>query len=261
MTTYESNHKSDERFWPTSPEYQSNEGEIRRSAPDSSTIYPQHWPQLDLQTNSNHGETTHYVSARTQQSHNLNSERRFRDMCLTSIASKQSARIYERVTQPYSYTQGLTRLLTVVEQRFERSKILQIARALSRSRLSLVAVALRLHDDDLLFAEQCLQRILHNYIQTIDFCKSPTIICRWNGEVAAAGKEFCALTGWSKEVLLGAESNQNLNTGERPDITTSHYRIHRGEGRGSQTLRPHSTGLIPVLLAHLLDNAILLDFY
>ena len=42
---------------------------------------------------------------------------------------------------------------------------------------------------------------------------TPTLVCRRSGEVAAVGPEFCHLTGWKRDVLLGRAPNLNLNTG------------------------------------------------
>jgi len=63
--------------------------------------------------------------------------------------------------------------------------------------------------------EKCFQRQLLEYEEFVGAVGTPTVICRRTGEVASVGKEFCLLTGWEKEVLLGVRKNGNENLGRR----------------------------------------------
>ena len=93
---------------------------------------------------------------------------------------------------------------------------------------------------------------------------TPTLVCRRSGEVAAVGPEFCHLTGWRRDVLLGQAANLNLNTGNgegpgpapppsgaRPPLAMS----------GPTTAARDPDRLQPVFLAELLDDDSAVEFY
>jgi hypothetical protein len=73
---------------------------------------------------------------------------------------------------------------------------------MARYRPSYIACTNSLDEDDLIFMEQCFQRTLLEYEKYIAYSGTPTVVWRRTGQIAAVGKEFSVLTGWSREQLL-----------------------------------------------------------
>lgn len=123
--------------------------------------------------------------------------------------------IYDTVKEPFQYVHNFHRLMGFLQRRFRTSndKLVRIAVALSSFRPSFISVTRTLNRADMVFMEKCFQRTLFEYEDFMHHGSSPTIVCRRTGEIAAVNKEFTALTGWPKEVLLGNEVNMNINTG------------------------------------------------
>ncbi|KAJ5605834.1 hypothetical protein N7510_008615 [Penicillium lagena] len=170
--------------------------------------------------------------------------------------------IYESVKEPYAYTTGFHSLTAFIQRRFSPQKTVRIAKALASIRPSFIATTKTLNRDDLVFMEKCFQRTLWEYEDFINACGTPTIVCRRTGEIAAVGKEFSILTGWKKDVLLGKESNLNVNTGGSsvPQSGTT----SRGSFTPRSSTLENSTGSgrpQPVFLAELLDDDSVVEFY
>lgn len=179
---------------------------------------------------------------------------------------RDSASIYESVKEPYPYTTGFHNMTSVLRNRLPLSKLLRIARALGEIRPSFIACTKDLTREDLVFMEKCFQRTLVEFDDFLQHCCAPTVVCRRSGEVAAANKEFTALTGWTKDVLLGKEPNRNVHIrsssngssqdGEplqRPDLSTPRSRhavLDTSNGRPQ-----------PVFLAELMDDDSVVEFY
>lgn len=181
-----------------------------------------------------------------------------RASALPTKRARDSSKVYENVTQPYSYTTGFHKMTALLQKRFSPSKTLQIAQALARIRPSFISSTRNLSHEDLVFMEKCFQRTLWEYEDFISGVGTPTIVCRRTGEVAAVGKEFSILTGWSKDVLLGKAPNLNVNTGgtSGPPGTGASSR------GGSNTPRiPDDSRTQPVFLAELLDDESAIEFY
>jgi PAS domain-containing protein len=136
--------------------------------------------------------------------------------------------IYDTVKEPYPYVNGFHNLIAFLQKRFSANKTVRIAKSLASIRPSFIACTKTLNRQDLIFMEKCFQRSLFEYEETMQLCSAPTIVCRRTGEVAGVNKEFTALTGWTKDILLGKEPNQNINTG--------------GSSSGSQTGSGGNTG-------------------
>ena len=51
--------------------------------------------------------------------------------------------------------------------------------------------------------ERTFQRTLVELNKLISFSGTPTLVWRRTGEICSVGTEFCLLTGWSREELLG----------------------------------------------------------
>ena len=177
---------------------------------------------------------------------------------LPTKRTRDSSKVYENVTQPYSYTTGFHKMTAFVQKRFSPQRTLRIAQALARIRPSFISCTRNLSQEDLVFMEKCFQRTLWEYEDFINACGTPTIVCRRTGEVAAVGKEFSILTGWSKDVLLGKAPNLNVNNGgtSGPPGTGASSRGGYNTPRLPEDARPQ-----PVFLAELLDDESAIEFY
>ncbi|KHO01775.1 Zn(2)-C6 fungal-type DNA-binding domain protein [Metarhizium album ARSEF 1941] len=178
---------------------------------------------------------------------------------------RDSASVYANVKEPYPYTAGFHNMISVIKHRLPLTKLVMIARSLGEIRPSFIACTKDLTKEDLLFMEKCFQRTLFEFDDFLQHCCAPTIVCRRSGEVAAVNKEFTALTGWTKDVLLGKEPNRNVFVGPtqgsddgtdgntRSAATTPHLK--------TATLEPNGERPQPVYLAELLDDDSVVQFY
>ncbi|KAH8897062.1 hypothetical protein GQ53DRAFT_638436 [Thozetella sp. PMI_491] len=171
--------------------------------------------------------------------------------------------IYESVKEPFPYVSSFHSLIAHVQKRFSKDQSLRIAKALASIRSPLISCMRTLNRLDLVFMEKSFQRALFEYEDFMLQCSSPAIACRRSGELAGVNKEFTALTGWTKEVLLGKEPNLNVNTG-------SGLRSGSSSGKGGLTT-PQLRGMNsdpaadrpdqPVFLAELMDDDSVIEFY
>lgn len=164
---------------------------------------------------------------------------------------RDSAGIYAAVKEPYPYTKGFHNMVQVLRDRLPHGKVIKVARSLAEIRPSFIACTKDLTREDLVFMEKCFQRTLVEFHDFLQHCCAPTIVCRRSGEVAAVNKEFTALTGWTKEVLLGKVANQNVYTRDGDASTGT------SQARNSKLGEPQQ----PVFLAELLDDDSVVDFY
>lgn len=144
---------------------------------------------------------------------------------------RDSSQIYENVKEPYMYVRAFHRLIALLQRRLSAGKISRVAKSLASIRPSFIACTRTLSRADLIFMEKSLQRALFEYEDFLHQSSSPALICRRTGEVVAVNKEFTALTGWRKNILLGKEPNLNLNTGTSIG-STSEPASGPGTGRG-----------------------------
>ncbi|KAF4985211.1 hypothetical protein FDECE_16732 [Fusarium decemcellulare] len=178
---------------------------------------------------------------------------------------RDAAAIYESVKEPYPYTTGFHNMVAVLRNRLPSNKLLRIAKALGEIRPSFISCTKDLTRQDLVFMEKCFQRTLVEYDDFLQHCCAPTIVCRRSGEVAAVNKEFTALTGWTKDVLLGKEPNLNINVYGR---STNGSNTPDTNTQGEMTPRPQKATLDtgngrpqPVFLGELLDDDSVVEFY
>lgn len=175
---------------------------------------------------------------------------------------RNTSDVYTSVKSPYSYTQGFHALTAFLQRRFPTKKVLRIAKALATIRPSFISCNQHLDHDDLIFMEKCFQRALRGYDENfISAYGTPTIICRRTGEIAAVSKEFCLVTGWRRDVLLGKEPNLNVNTGSKSSGTQT-----GASSRGAATPRLINVETDPgrpqsVFLAELMDEDSVVQFY
>lgn len=111
--------------------------------------------------------------------------------------------IYVTVKKPFSYTPGFHKLIAYLRARFPKEMLVKMAESMASYRPSFIACTNSLREADLIFMEQCFQRTLLTYDNFIKLSGTPTIVWRRTGEIAYVGREFCILTGWTKEQLMG----------------------------------------------------------
>lgn len=116
---------------------------------------------------------------------------------------KEPEEIYAKVTKPFSYTPGYHSLIAYLRKRFPKPLLVEMAKSMAIYRPSFIACTNSLKEHDLIFMEQCFQRTLLTYDNFIKVSGTPTIVWRRTGEIAYVGDEFCVLTGWSKDQLMG----------------------------------------------------------
>ncbi|KAI6000704.1 hypothetical protein EDD15DRAFT_2483208 [Pisolithus albus] len=107
------------------------------------------------------------------------------------------------VTAPYDYTEGYHFLMKHLPTRFEKNDILRIVRALAIFRPSLIALQMPLTEEDEVFVERCFQRSLLELEKLISYSGTPTVVWRRTGEICLVAPEFCMLTEWPIDELLG----------------------------------------------------------
>ncbi|OSX66469.1 hypothetical protein POSPLADRAFT_1043897 [Postia placenta MAD-698-R-SB12] len=120
-----------------------------------------------------------------------------------SGGAQGAAAVYQAVTKPYDYTEGYHFLMKHLPTRFDKNDILRIVRALAIFRPSLIALQMPLSEEDEVFVEKCFQRSLIELDKLVSFSGTPTVAWRRTGEICLVGPEFCMLTGWEKEELVG----------------------------------------------------------
>ncbi|KAK3941626.1 hypothetical protein QBC46DRAFT_258134 [Diplogelasinospora grovesii] len=181
--------------------------------------------------------------------------------------------IYETVKEPFPYVSSFHKLINLLQNRFSAAKTLRIAKSLASIRPPFISCTRTLNRQDLVFMEKSFQRALFEYEEFMHQCSSPALACRRTGEVAGVNKEFTALTGWTKEVLLGKEPNLNVNTGSSMSSGASNAGGASNSGRaGLTTPRLKSLNMEdntlnkssepqPVFLAELMDDDSVIDFY
>ncbi|OIW25211.1 hypothetical protein CONLIGDRAFT_685072 [Coniochaeta ligniaria NRRL 30616] len=175
--------------------------------------------------------------------------------------------VYESVKEPYQYVKSFHKLIAFLQSRFASTKTLSIAKSLASIRSPFISCTRTLNTADLVFMEKSFQRALFEYEEFMHQCSTPAIACRRTGEVAGVNKEFTALTGWTKDVLLGLEPNLNVNTGLSSNASNS-----GSTGRAGQTTpriktqneagaKPADETPQPVFLAELMDDDSVVTFY
>ncbi|KAH7911995.1 hypothetical protein BJ138DRAFT_1149410 [Hygrophoropsis aurantiaca] len=107
------------------------------------------------------------------------------------------------VTAPYDYTEGYHFLMKHLPTRFEKNDILRIVRALAIFRPSLIALQMPMTDEDEVFVERCFQRSLLELEKLISYSGTPTVVWRRTGEICLVAPEFCMLTEWAMDELVG----------------------------------------------------------
>lgn len=113
------------------------------------------------------------------------------------------AKIYRDNTTPFPYPEGYHFLIKYVTSKFEKQDVLRIVRALAIFRPSLIALQMPLTEEDESFVERSFQRTMLEFEKLISFSGTPTVVWRRTCEICVVGAEFCMLTQWSKDQLVG----------------------------------------------------------
>ncbi|RDX40446.1 hypothetical protein OH76DRAFT_337525 [Lentinus brumalis] len=121
----------------------------------------------------------------------------------TPTAESAVQSVYRNVTKGYDYTEGYHFLMKHLSRRFDKNDILRIVRALAIVRPSLIALQMPMTEEDDVFVEKCFQRSLIELDKLVSFSGTPTVAWRRTGEICLVGPEFCMLTGWEREELVG----------------------------------------------------------
>ncbi|KXX76851.1 hypothetical protein MMYC01_206414 [Madurella mycetomatis] len=172
--------------------------------------------------------------------------------------------IYDAVKEPFGYVASFHKLFNLIQSRFSAAHTSRIAKSLASIRPSLLATTRNLTRQDLVFMEKYFQRSLFEYEEFMHQCSSPTLACRRTGEVAAVNKEFTALTGWTKDVLLGKEPNRNVNLGGSASASSSvkgRLGLSTPRLKSLNEAQAGADGPQPVFLAELLDPDSVVEFY
>ncbi|KAF1813451.1 hypothetical protein P152DRAFT_394873 [Eremomyces bilateralis CBS 781.70] len=186
---------------------------------------------------------------------------------------QRDASVCYSVKEPYGYTASFHALVSTLRSRLGHGNLVRVARSLSAVRPSFISCQEHQSREDLVHAEKSFQRWLWEYEGYLNAHGTPTIILRRTGEVAACSKEFCILTGWNREVLLGREKNHNSNRWEvkdsrvgtgkaglnTPRIPTQEQERERNMRNGTRS--PELQKPVPISIAELLDDDSVVQFF
>ncbi|KAL1916963.1 uncharacterized protein VTP21DRAFT_5160 [Calcarisporiella thermophila] len=111
--------------------------------------------------------------------------------------------VYNGVKTPHNYVEGYHYLIKYVEEKMDKESLMRITRAISAFRPSFITLIMNLTGEDLIFMEKMFQRMLLEFEKLLSFSGTPTVVWRRTGQITLVGKEFCLLTQWTKEQLLG----------------------------------------------------------
>ena len=220
-------------------------------SPETQFAQPEHAQQPDLLRQSMPQRSTRKSAPFPIDVNQLGLKKRRRD----------TSEIYASVTSPYPYTQGFHNLIALLEKRFPKWKMTQIAKALSNIRPSFISCNMYLNHDDLIFMEKSFQRMLLEVEELFTTTGTPSLVCRRSGEIATVNKEFSLVTGWSRDVLVGKAPNLNINFDSKNSGTQT-----GSSTRGAATPRmPHTETdpgrPQPVFLAEVMDEDAICQFY
>lgn len=143
--------------------------------------------------------------------------------------------IYSQIKAPFPYVRPYHDLNLYLRRRFDKEHLVSMSKSISQYRPSFIAGMIHLKEDDLIFAEQCFQRTLLEYDNYISISGTPTLVWRRTSQIAYVGDEFCVLTGWSREQLLGKSTFavQIMDDNSCVDYFRLFSRIAFGDFRGA----------------------------
>ncbi|EDK42041.1 conserved hypothetical protein [Lodderomyces elongisporus NRRL YB-4239] len=157
-----------------------------------------------------------------------------------NLLYKEPEEIYAKVQKPFSYTPGYHLLIAYLRNRFSKPMLVKMAESMAAYRPSFIACTNSLKEHDLIFMEQCFQRTLLTYDNFIKISGTPTIVWRRTGEIAYVGDEFCVLTGWRKEQLLGGFDGGKEEKEEKEEKKEKEKEIGDGRGQRKRESEMHS---------------------
>jgi hypothetical protein len=169
--------------------------------------------------------------------------------------------IYEGITKPYPYTSAFHRLFELARKRYSIATFKKIQEAMSKYRPVFLASAGDLDQNDLINQEKSLQRSLLTLEEFFQDVGTPSLICRRSGEVMKVNKEFCAITGWDRNVLLGREPNMNVNFGTRGDTSGDSGLSTRTSSTPILSGQEPDNGPRPVFIIELMDERSVVEWF
>lgn len=161
-----------------------------------------HFPTLNQPAKNTEGAST---QPPLQQALNRQNSKTQVTGLFTSSLYGTPEEVYSKVTAPYQYTQGYHALIAYLRGRFAKPQLMVLARSMAEYRPSFIATTKTLQEEDLIFMEKCFQRTLLEFHKFITSSGTPTVVWRRTGQIAAAGREFCILTGWQHTELVRCE--------------------------------------------------------
>lgn len=123
--------------------------------------------------------------------------------------NKTPEEVYNNVDAPFPYTQGYHILIMYLKRRFNNDTLMVLAKSMAEYRPSFIATTKTLQEADLIFMEKCFQRTLLEFNKFILCSGTPTVVWRRTGQIAAAGREFCLLTGWRLDDLVTSDPTKS----------------------------------------------------
>ncbi|KAF2472498.1 uncharacterized protein BDR25DRAFT_14791 [Lindgomyces ingoldianus] len=167
---------------------------------------------------------------------------------------RDTSYIYEGITKPYDHSIAFHRLALSVQRRYPAEKARKVRYYLSKFRPVLLKSATELDTPDLIHQEKNLQRSLLTLEDMIAETGTPVLVCRRSGEVVLSGKEFSILTGWKRDILLGKETNMNVNIPSTRDPSSDSGLSSRTSTTPMMTGQEPDTGPHPVSIVDLMDE-------
>lgn len=125
--------------------------------------------------------------------------------------------IYQKEIEPFHYTEGYHFLLKYAAEHFDQAAVLRVVRALALFRPSLIALQMPMTQDDEVFVERSIQRIVLEFEKLISFSGTPTLVWRRTCEICAVGAEFSKLTQWPRHELVGKHIYELFDTNSALD--------------------------------------------
>ncbi|PSN75647.1 transcription activator of gluconeogenesis [Corynespora cassiicola Philippines] len=169
--------------------------------------------------------------------------------------------IYEEIVKPYDYVASYHRLFELIRKRSTRPIEQQFNASFRKFRPVLLQSASEMDDPDLIHAERNLQRTLISLEERCGDLGVPALFCRRSGEVVGMNKEFTILTGWKREVLLGQESNLNVNLGISKDPTNDSGVSTRTSTTPNMPGQEPDNGPKPVNILELMDERSAAEYF
>jgi len=214
--------------------------------------------------NANHAQAQHSPTVSRPQQDSRHTNSALQPFHSNGVRKRQrdrdTKRIYEDTKHPYDYVKGFHRLFQILHKKLARDELAAARDYLRQYRPGLLAVREELNTADLVHQEMGLQRNLITLQDHFAQVGTPFLICRRSGEVVGCNKEFTILTGWRNEVLLGQESNLNVNLGNSREANMDSELSTQTNTTPNLTAQDADTGIPAVNVVQLMDDKSALEY-